>query len=75
MIRKTMTDKQKETYRKLVKTLTETFTQDELETLYVQSAETGAAIAQAIMSKKLMDKFAEPESVKYEEAIKIGLED
>jgi hypothetical protein len=52
-----MNIKEKDTYRKLVKLLTENFTKEELEILYIASAETGAAIAQAIMSRRLADKF------------------
>jgi uncharacterized protein (DUF927 family) len=52
-----MTTKEKDTYRRLVKLLTENFTKEELETIYVDSAETGAAVAQAIMAKKLLNQF------------------
>ncbi len=50
-----MSEKEKVMYRKLVRVLVDTFSRDELETLYVESAETTAAVAQAIMLKKIFD--------------------
>ena len=43
-------------YRKLVKILVENFTKEELETIYTQSSESMAVVAQAIMFNKFMGK-------------------
>ena len=45
-----------DTYRRFVKLLTENFSREELELMYVENYETSVAIAQAIMSRKLADR-------------------
>ena len=52
-----MSTKERDMYRKYVSILVASFTKEELETIYIQNEESMAAVAQAILSKKLLKSF------------------